>query len=233
MLKQHIIYGAGLFLLLFGTILPAHSQQKKTLYSILLDNTGTMNQNLAEVKKLSQEIVQQTSEDDSVAIFNFATDYKNDKAVGLLGTEWKQNRVDVDKYINNLSTVKGSTVLFDTIYAVAKLNNEKANSGNDKFMEKIVVLITDGEDRYSTLNKEQLIKQVKETGVKIYTIGFIRELSTNATRQLPNGTVQPFNPQKESEKFLKRLSEETGGRAVFPKKRADPNMVIKELLAIK
>ncbi len=200
---------------LFLPTLTFAQSEKKAAYGILLDNTGTMRTQFETVKILGKAVVQDASKRGIVSVFNFETqgdikDIKSFFAVATLGTEWSQDKNAIEKYIDGIKVAAGKTTLWDAIRSMAKATDEKAKA--EKLSEKIIVLITDGEDRDSEVTDKQLIKELKESGVKVYAIGLTQELDSAGSFGSSQGS---------SKKYLKKFAQETGGNVIFPKLKKD------------
>ncbi len=223
-LQENSMKRLPLFLsILFLLILSAYSSAQDTnpVYGILVDNTGTMRLQFADVQKLASASTQNAAEHGIVSLFAFQTKGEGNNAIAIIadGNGWSTQADIFEKYISGLEVVPGHTDLRDSILSVAEAVTAKAASESSP--EKIVVLITDGEDRISRISEKNLIKELKKEGVKVYAIGLIQDLSS--TR---NETGR--SPKSNAENFLKKMSRETGGNAIFPKLKKDAN--IKELL---
>jgi hypothetical protein len=196
------------------------------VYGILIDNTGTLRLQLDDARAVGNAVVQKTSDRGVISIFNFKTEMvdKYPFAVPNGGTKWSQDKKELEKNIAEINTTVGQTQLFDAIYAVAKSVAAKAES--DKISEKIVVLITDGEDRASEISEGKLFKELKASGVKIYVVGLVSSLDSSAV-------IGGNNSYRKAKLFLKKLASETGGNAIFPKlkKKTKVEDVITELFA--
>lgn len=212
---------------IFLPTLTSAQDEKKAAYGILLDNTGTMRTQIETVKTLGKAVARDVINRGIVSVFNFETqgninDTKNFFAVVSSGTEWSQDKNAIEKYIGNINVAAGKTTLWDAIRSMAKATDEKTKA--EKLSEKIIVLITDGEDRDSEVTDKQLIKELKESNVQVYAIGLIQELYTP-------GMIG--SSQGKSKKFLKKLAEETGGNVIFPKLKKDTKVedLLTELFA--
>jgi VWFA-related protein len=91
----------------------------------------------------------------------------------------------------------GGTSLYDAIYFAAK---EKLllDQPREKFRHAMI-LISDGDDTQSRYTRDQALEMAQKADTVIYAI------STNITRD-----------EKDGDKVLKYLTEETGGQAFFP-----------------
>jgi Ca-activated chloride channel homolog len=96
----------------------------------------------------------------------------------------------------------GGTSFYDAIYFACK-EKLMMDQPRDKFRRAMVV-ISDGEDTESKMSRDQALEMAQKADVVIYAI------STNITRE-----------EKDGDKVLRYLTEETGGQAFFPFKIED------------
>jgi Ca-activated chloride channel family protein len=96
----------------------------------------------------------------------------------------------------------GGTSLYDAIYFAAK-EKLMIDQPRDKFRRAMIV-ISDGEDTESRQSRDQALEMAQKADVVIYAI------STNISRE-----------DKDGDKVLRYLTEETGGQAFFPFKIED------------
>ena len=194
---------------------PSFAQsEKKAAYGVLIDNTGSLRLQLGNIQALGKIIVQKLSQRGIISLFNFEThnDSKKPFAVINSGTEWSQDKSALEKYIYSLQAVGGQTTLFDAICSTGKTTDAKANA--EKLPEKIIILITDGEDKASEIKEKQLIKELKGSGVKVYAIGLVQDLESD-------GGFTQLSQRSKATSFLKKMTKETGGNAIFPKLNKD------------
>jgi Ca-activated chloride channel family protein len=107
---------------------------------------------------------------------------------------------------------KGQSAVIDALY-VASSSFAKFNK-TSKDRRKIVVIITDGEDRNSFYKQEQLVKYLHQTDVQVFVLGLVTELDNEA------GLIR-LSPRDKAEKLLKTVTSETGGRVFFPKNKTE------------
>jgi Ca-activated chloride channel homolog len=192
----------------------------------LIDNTGSLRPQLNNIQILGKALVQTASERGVISVFNFEThsDSKKPFAIVTSGTEWSQDKNTLEKYIYALEAVGGQTTLLDAIRLTGKSVDAKANV--EKLPEKIIILITDGEDRASEVSIKQLIKELKESGIKVYAIGLVEEL--DSSRGFTNDSSK-----NKSKNFLKKITKETGGNVIFPKLKKETKVadILTELFA--
>jgi len=192
----------------------------RTAYGILLDNTGTLRPDLDNVKKAGKAVLKHLNSPPDISIFNFATQEVKKKQIAgpVLGVNWGNDLPTLNRHIDGLSTQVGQTTLFDAIQFLAERIKEQPGSS------KTLILVTDGQDRVSEVKKDDLIVYLKSNNIKVFVIGFVEGLSSDF---FAPGT------QKKAKNFLTKITEETGGRVIFPKEKQAVDVVIKNLFAAK
>ena len=99
-------------------------------------------------------------------------------------------------------TPGGGSAVYDAVQVAA--SKKLTNISSDRPVRRIIILISDGEDNQSRSTIPQVIEAARRAEATIYAI------STNDSPTVSRG-----------DKLLKRLAEETGGRAFFPNKVED------------
>jgi hypothetical protein len=210
--------------------------EKKTVYGVLLDNTGSMTSQFPQVLALGKGIVRRLHQRGPISIFSFQT--RGRFAVVHSDFEWTQDEAFLNNRINGISIVTGQTALFDAIETMAQELNAKVNPNKAEFGAKVLILVTDGqngnlspngitvssqdEDDLRRKARNRLIKKLKEMEITIYAIGLTREIDEGFFMK---------KPREEAETFLTKISKQHGGRAVFSKsKKLDPDGLLNELL---
>lgn len=206
---------------------PALAQtEKKVLYGVRLDNTGSMESELDRVKALGRGVVNHIHRHGPVSIFSFKKDVKGfPRAAVTPGVEWSPDHSLLDRYVKGLSIKSGRTTLYDAIHSMAGQINAKAGEEKGPAPRKVIILITDGEDRGSRVSEEQLVKELRESNIQVYAIGLVEELRTagGLMGQFDHGRVV---------RFLKKITTETGGRAVISRLRTEElDQLLRELIA--
>jgi Mg-chelatase subunit ChlD len=199
--------------------------QKQNLYGILVDNTGSMRTQLGRIKEFAKELTKEFQNKGQISVFNFQTSTTKAQTSELgTGSLWSQNQNDLEQFIDSIIAVGGQTTLCDAIFLASNLTKSAFERDKDNISEKILILITDGEDRASDIKPKELIKFVKETQIKVYAIGLVEDLSNEA------GFVN-VSPQAKAKEFLTKITKETNGRVVFPKSKQKPEEIVKNLFS--
>lgn len=212
------LVGYLLFVLLMLLLCVSVSAQndKKATYDILIDNTGSMRTQFPEVLMLGEEIVDHLPEQSVASIFNFKTEpsRKSPFAVITSGVESSPNKHLLKQYLSGLFIVPGQTTLLDAISSMARELNIRVDHDGDSSTDKVVFVITDGEERASKIKENQLIQELKDWNIKVYIFGMVKELESE-------GGLIGRSPKDKAVDLLGRIAKETGGRAVFSKSKKD------------
>jgi uncharacterized protein YegL len=190
--------------------------EKKVASAVLIDNTGSLMLQFDDVLFLGKGIVELNHRRGPVSVFNFkeSKNKKGPQAVISSGVERSQDKNLIENYIDSLSIIRGETRLYDAIYYMAEQLNTKVDQDEDAFGDKVIFLVTDGEDRGSTIKDKQLIQLLKESGIKVYAFGLVKELDAEG------GFVRTSQKEKAT-KFLEKIAKETDGRVVFSRSKKD------------
>jgi len=154
---------------------------------IIIDNSGSMSRSRTPVNQAALNLVRASNPQDQVFVVNFTTDYYLDQDFTS----------DISKLQEALEKVesRGGTALYDALIASADHLMK-----NDKLDKKVLLVVTDGEDRDSKSSLEQTVTQLGgEKGPTIYAIG-----------------VMVGKGERRAKRALRALSEQTGGIAFFP-----------------
>ena len=176
--------------------------------AILMDLSGSQEYTFPQEKSAAGEFLRSILRPgkDSAAILTFQDDV--DLVQGLTSRVDTLNRAfDEIQYARRFgaaSTRRQATALYDAIYITADevLSRDAARSpaADDNITRRAVILLTDGVDNASSRKLDEAIDRAWRAGVVIYAIGIGDRFRFEGVR----------------EDILRRLSEETGGRAYFP-----------------
>jgi len=199
---------------------------KKTAYAILLDNTGSLRSQFNQVEAFGKGLVHRTSQRGPVSLFSFMSEGigQGSRARVTMGTEWTQDERVLNRYLDNIYVQGGQTTLLDAISLMAEKLDAKVDADKNAFSHKVIIVVTDGEDRVSNINEKKLISILHERGATVYAVGLVDELKSE-------GGLTRKSPRERAVDFLKSVTRETGGRVIFPKRgQADIDVIVGTLL---
>lgn len=218
-------FGIALLALFLLLVAPGiRGQDKKPIVGIFLDNTGSLRRQHEFAIDIAKAVLRRTDPQSSVSVFGFASDPSpNARGAKIAaGLECATDRLLINAQLDGIPTVGGQTSLYDSIkVAVDRLGNAKpANCA--EFSGRSLVIITDGEDRSSSMTAEELISFVKGSGIKTYIVGLVEDLDGET------GFVRTSG-KKRSQEFLEKLAKETQGSLVVVSKKKGPDEIAKKL----
>ena len=186
-------------------ILDFRAQTDLPLYvGLLIDASNSIRDRFQFEKDAASEFLYDIIRPKSDAAFVLAFDEKWDLTQDFTG--------DLDKLRNGIKEIRagGGTALWDAVYFACrdKLMKEPARDA----VRRAIILVSDGDDNYSHVYRDEAIDMAQRAGVIIYTIS----------------TSLMGNPTKGDDN-LKLLAESTGGRAFFPEKLDDVAMAFSDI----
>jgi Ca-activated chloride channel family protein len=188
-----------------------------TNYSLVIDNSGSLRLQLDKVIEASKILVNTNRPDDETSIVRFVS---RDKIT--IEQNFTADKTDLNDTLDNLFVEGGQTAIIDAVYLAAdEVNNYEKTRGDDK-KRRALILVSDGEDRDSYYNEQQLFELLRETDVQIYVIGFINDLDKE-------GGFISKSPQGKAKAFLERLATETGGKSYFPNSTSELNTIAADI----
>jgi len=180
------------------------NSQISVSYGIVVDNSGSYRMLLDKVVATVKDIVEENKADDETFLVRFVDSDKIYLSQDFTGDEFQIRDAADEMFIEG-----GKTAILDAVYFSAKHLAEKAISETNR--RKILILITDGDDRQSDVKLEELIKFLKAEKIQIFAVG--------------------LSDEKVYTKLLDKLTKETNGRNFTPKTTAGIKPTVKELTA--
>ena len=190
-----------------------------TNYSLVIDNSGSLRQQIDQVIEASKILIAANKPEDETSIIRFVSSDKIEVV-----EDFTKNKADlVDALESKLYIEGGQTAIIDAVYLAAQQitkYEEQKNSVDRK--RRALILISDGEDRTSFYTQQQLFELLRESDVQIYVVGFVKDLSAE------KGFITK-SPQGKAKAFLERLASETGGKAYFPNSISELNGIARDI----
>jgi len=168
-------------------------EQRPVSWGLVLDRSGSMSGMMEEVYNAVLHSVKAGTREDDVFVMTFNQDVQ---IVQDFTTDRDQLLVASKRL-----WAMGSTALYDAVAVAA----DHIRQG--RHQKKVLIVVTDGEDNASHIKIERLLDMVRGTDALIYAVGFFSASDLAISKLL----------RADSEKELKRLAEQTGGLAYFPK----------------
>ena len=189
-----------------------------TNYSLVIDNSGSLRQQIEQVIEAGKTLVGSNRQNDETAIIRFVS---SDKIEVL--QDFSKNKTDLNDALDNMYIEGGQTAIIDAVYlSVERLNQNMTAQKDLDRTRRAIVLVTDGEDRSSYYSEAQLLELLKESDVQIFVVGFVKELSND------KGFISK-SPQGKAKALLERLASATGGKSYFPASASEMNTIAKDI----
>lgn len=189
-----------------------------TNYGLVIDNSGSLRQQLEKVIEAGKILVATNKPEDETIVIRFVS---RDKI--SIEQPFTSNKVDLNDSLDNLFIEGGQTAIIDAVYLAAeKVSEYEQQRGKEDRKRRALIIVSDGEDRDSYYSEAQLFEMLRETDVQIYAIGFVNELSKET------GFISK-SPQGKAKAFLQRMATETGGKAYFPNTTTELAGIAKEI----
>lgn len=177
--------------------------------AILMDLSGSQEYTFPQEKIAAGEFLRSIIRPakDSAAILTFQDDVE--LVQGLSSRTETLNRafdeIQYSRRFGSSSSRHQATALYDAIYITADEvlahDEVRTASGDDQITRRAIILLTDGVDNASSRKLDEAIDRAWRAGVIIYSIGIGDRFRFEGVR----------------EDVLRRLGDETGGRAYFPR----------------
>ena len=174
-----------------------------------IDTSGSMRPKLDTVIKASVNLVKESRKEDELAVIEF-------KDQPELLEEFTTDTADVIDTLQSLVASR-QTAMLDALYVGADYASKEG-----KNRRKAIILVTDGLDRDSYYKFGDVVKHLQEADVQIYLIGFTNDLDGDT------GLFRKSDKDK-AETLLKRLADETGGRAFFPRELSEVHSIAQQI----
>ena len=187
-------------------------------YGLAVDTSGSLRSQLPSVIEAGKSIINSNRGGDETFLVRF---------VGRDNIETVQDftasKELLGDALDNMYVEGGQTAIIDAVYLSAEHVSEYRKGDDSDRRRRALIVITDGEDRNSFYNQEQLFARLREDDVQIFVIGFINELDKEA------GFIRK-SPREKAVNLINRLAEDTGGRAFFPESLSELPQIANEII---
>ena len=173
--------------------------------ALVIDNSRSLRSQLIKVLEAGKIIIAANRPKDETTIVRFVSKDKIEVV-----QDFTSNKSSLYNALDNLYVEGGQTAIIDAVYQTAKkVEQYQSSTKKEDVKLRSLILVSDGDDRGSSYNEDQLFKLLRELNIQIYTIGFVNDLSKEAE-------LNGMSRQDKARKFLIRLAQETGGKVYFP-----------------
>ena len=175
-------------------------------YVIAVDSSGSFRGLLEPALNFVKLIIAGKKDDEQIQLIRFISSDKIERVIDYTS--------DRSKLIDSLKQVEleqGQSAVVDAIYEAVR---SVASHRRSESMRRVVIVISDGEDRASYYKTDALVKLLRENDVQVFVVGLVVNLEAE------RGFSRP-SVRETSETLLKTVATESGGRAFFPRTHGD------------
>jgi len=178
---------------------------------IVLDSSGSMRNKIGKVEQALELFLSYDNSRNELFLIRFDDEVE-------LEQDFTRDIEDIKDAISNV-IIKGGTALYDAIH----LSVEKVSEGSEP--RRILLVFTDGEDKDSYYELDELLDQVEESDCIIFIVAFLdNELSED------KGFFGLFKSKKqEVREEIASITESTGGKAFFPNQVEELDPIFRQI----
>ncbi|HEY4422657.1 MAG TPA: VWA domain-containing protein [Pyrinomonadaceae bacterium] len=174
---------------------------------LAIDSSNSLRSLMRAVFETAALIVVNRRPEDEILLMRFISSDKIEKL-----TDFTRDGDALMAGLKAITIEGGQSAVIDALYVGAGVFADFKKASPDR--RKVVVIVTDGEDRNSVYKQEALVKKLHQSDVQVFALGLVTELDRES------GLVSK-SPRDKAEKLLRTVTEETGGRAFFPRNRTE------------
>ena len=184
-------------------------------YALVVDTSGSFRFLLPQVVQAAKSLVNGNQPEDETFIESFVNSAHIETP-----QEFTADKSRLSAALDSLYVRGGQSAVIDGVYLAVKHTAEYKRGPAGR--RRAVVLFTDGEDRASFHDEDQLVKLLRENDVQVFIVGITRELDKE-------GGLIRKSPRDAAEGLLKRIAEESGGRVFFTRDTKETSEAIEQI----
>ena len=174
---------------------------------LAIDSSNSLRSLMRTVFETASLVIVNRRPEDEILLLRFISSDKIQKV-----TNFTRDGDELVAGLRKIEIEAGQSAVVDALYVSASTFADFKKTSPDR--RKVVVIITDGEDRNSYYKQEAMIKNLRQSDVQVFALGLVTELDRESGLMMKS-------PRDKAEKLLKMVTEETGGRAFFPRNRTE------------
>jgi Ca-activated chloride channel family protein len=189
------------------TVLDLASDERPVDLVLAIDSSNSLRSLMRTVFETASLVIINRRPEDEILLLRFISSDKIQRV-----TNFTRDGDELVAGLRKIEIEAGQSAVIDALYVSASTFADFKKTTPDR--RKVVVIITDGEDRNSHYKQEAMIKKLRQSDVQVFALGLVTELDKESGPMMKS-------PRDKAEKLLKTVCEETGGRAFFPRNRTE------------
>lgn len=159
--------------------------------ALLIDTSGSTKESLKEIKDAAKDFIDLLNPNDKSLVATF------DAQVNVLNSLTSDHQTLLSSLDKVRTAEKEGTVLLRAVEQIAQKSFDNVQG------RKVIVLLSDGKDFGSFMTKNELLSQLEESDVSIYSIFYQTGAGFNKLTVEPDGTVKEAKESKKTEEKTK------------------------------
>lgn len=186
-------------------------------YGLMVDNSGSLRAQIERVTPAAMSVVAQNGPGDETFVLRFVA---SDRITVL--QPFTADKAAVGRALESMYIEGGHTALLDALHAAGRYLLKNASRADAPRRRLALVLVSDGEDRESWHKVEDVLKLLKDGGVRVFCVGLTADLED------ARGFVQKGRRQKAKD-LLAKVAEETGGRVFYAEQAGELEQAVADV----
>lgn len=179
--------------------------QVPIINALVIDNSRSLRTQLGKIIEAGKIIVASNLPNDESAVVRFVSKDKIEVV-----QDFTSSKNSLNNALDNLFVEGGQTAIIDAVHQTAKkIDDYRKSQKKEDVKIRALILVSDGDDRSSSFQEQQLFDLLRESRVQIYAVGFVDGLSREPD-------ASSVSRQEKAKALLTRLAQETGGKVYFP-----------------
>ena len=179
-------------------------------YALAIDSSGTMRSQFGAIVQAAKNIVNANKDTDETFLVRFISSDKIETV-----QEFTTDKRVLLNLLDGFYVEGGSTAVIDAVYLTAEHLAQRKTDPN-QLRRKVLILVSDGDDRISYYTKDKLFQLLASTDTQIFTIALMTDLKPDQ--------------RDKAIQLLSQLARETGGRTFFPKSVRDLERISNDII---
>jgi Ca-activated chloride channel family protein len=184
------------------------SEQVPLSYGLLIDASASIHSQLEDVVRTTIKIVDSNRPTDNAFVIRFISSEKIETVQALTADKQALKTALDSMYIEG-----GQSAILDAVYLSAEY---LAQNTDGTLRRRALIVATDGDERLSYYNAQQVVQILTSTDIQVYIVAFTKDLKKDK--------------HEKAIRLVSVLASNAGGRVYFPSSAADLDRIANEII---